>query len=198
MVKAILEGRKTQTRRVVKPQPKLINGHDFEWKDLCYSGSSETGGGTFVLNCLFGQPGDRLWVRETFIEFPAGSFNFKTEPDPVFEQTKTPWKPSIHMPKTAARIWLEVEEVKVERLQDISEEDSYREGIKSDGLMVHCAVCNHGYHNGTDLICEDGFFYTARSSFQSLWHSINGVGSWEANPWVWVVKFKVLSTTGMK
>jgi len=214
MVQAILKGRKTQTRRVVKPQPPgdahyflFLNDQPHWVKRKIHNTWTyfvDPEHGSFPCNdsqnlkCPYGQPGDVLWVRETMI-LNKNSNTYWPVADGYIKTADYEKKiPSIHTPKTAARIWLEIEDVKVERLQDISEEGAYREGIESDGLMVHCEVCKNGAHNGGDLICEDGFFYTARSSFQSLWHSINGTGSWDSNPWVWVVKFKVLSTTGMK
>lgn len=115
-------------------------------------------------------------------------------------------RPSIHIPKEAARIWLQVESVRVERLQDISEQDAIAEGIKSAGCEDHLAcpskLCikecvdkghwwNYLAPDGEDFPC-----FIARESFQSLWQSINGPDSWHPNPWTWVIKFTVLSTTG--
>jgi len=96
------------------------------------------------------------------------------------------------MPKAAARIWLQVEEIRVERLQDITEESAIAEGIidYEDGTYKN-------YFTQKGLREQDGVdCILAKGSFQSLWCSINGLESWDANPWVWVVKFKVLSTTG--
>jgi hypothetical protein len=170
MVKAILEGRKTQTRRVHKYQidcEKLSQyAQDWEIKE-------------FIALCPFGQPGDRLWVRETFA--PAlGDVAYKADySQSVLDEPRNKgiWKPSIHMPKTAARIWLEITEVKVELVQNISNEDVIAEGVKADIATDH----------------PRGVHYTA---FSDLWIKINGNGSWISNPWVWVVKFKILSTTG--
>lgn len=217
MVQAILGGRKTQTRRIVKPQPDFAQDkpHCFtEFMQAMSPPKSEE------INCPYGQPGDRLWVRETFaytindhepydtISYKADNFHRDVN-RPGFEFTGEDmcgwlvsicqngwhdadlseclkWKPSIHMPKSAARIWLEITEVKVERLQDISKEDAKAEGIKYKGITCY------DYMTGLyDL-------FDPRSSFTSLWYKINGPESWHTNPWVWVVKFKVLSTTGMK
>jgi hypothetical protein len=163
MVQAILEGRKTQTRRVIQPQPKVINKHDFKWKNLCYSGMTEIHGGTFRLQNPYGWPGDLLWVRETFQIIPPNSIFYKADKE---NKVKKGWKPSIHMPKEAARIWLQIKDVRVERLQQISYADAKAEGVEYP-------------HN-----------------FYDLWLKINGPLSWDANPWVWVVEFEVVSTTG--
>jgi hypothetical protein len=116
-----------------------------------------------------------------------------------------PWKPSIHMPKAAARIWLLVEDVQVQRLQDISEEDAKSEGVQScvatkelfgaraQGLRLYRNY-DRSDHSLKDHPCNG--FDTAKVSFETLWESINGKDSWNENPWVWVVKFKVLSTDG--
>lgn len=179
MVQAILEGRKTQTRRIVKPQ---LN----ENLHLCRDLVAEYNNG-ILIKCPYGKKGDLLWIRESWQfdkKFPlsteepnksAFTYFFKADKmDHVQRLIK--WRPAIHMPKDAARIWLQIEEVRVERLQDISEEDA-----KAEGIMV--------YEKGTDWL-------EAKFGFQILWETINGIESWHENPWVWVVKFKVLSTTG--
>jgi len=164
MVQAILDGRKTMTRRAVKC--KL---HE------CFNGFANTP--KEVFNCPYGQPGDILWVREKFTPDRGGYFYAA---DNHLTQILN-WKPSIHMPKAAARIWLQVEAVRVERLQDITEADAEGEGAKT----VFCQYVNdtQGYHSYVE-------------GFRKIWQSINGPESWEQNPWVWVVSFKVLSTTG--
>lgn len=101
-----------------------------------------------------------------------------------------PFKPSIHMPKEAARIWLQVEDVRVERLHDISENDAINEGI--DRRLEPSAP--NGIHYKHYL--KDKWGPSPKHSFETLWHSINGKESWDNNPWVWVISFKVLSTTG--
>lgn len=162
MVQAILQGRKTQTRRVVK-RPEVS-----------------------MQKCPYGQPGDVLWVRESF--YPATNTPFIYKADGwVGDNT---WKPSIHMPKDAARIWLKLTDVKVERLQDIAEADAIAEGIEiidQEGQKVYRRY--DGYYTVTP---------SAYVSYWSLWASINGEESWLANPWVWVLSFEVLSTTGRK
>jgi len=194
MVQAILEGRKTVTRRIIDPQPEsskypnsILDG--FYWRNKFYLPKYHRKIISLVDNSKYGQPGDVLWVRETWkhsdFQNADGPFEFKASmQNPESTWNKGIWKPSIHMPKTAARIWLQVDEIKVERLQDITEEDAIAEGILKEDQHYH------DYNNTVPCL-------GAISSFQSLCESINGgVESWLANPWVWVAKFKVLSTTG--
>ncbi len=186
MVQAILEGRKTQTRRMVKPQPDFFCvGFPCRFTEFMQAMSPPK---SEAIKCPFGQPGDRLWVRETTVRnnnsntyWPVADGYVKTAD---YEKTI----PSIHMPKAAARIWLEIEEVKVERLIDITQEDAINEGI----AIIEPDEAFFDYEfNG-----KNGSFASAKGSFMSLWCKINGNRSWDANPWVWVIKFKVLSTTG--
>jgi len=196
MVQAILEGRKTQTRRVIKPQPKVINKHDFEWKDRCYSGMTEIHGGSFRLQSPYGQPGDLLWVGENWIEDPAGKKGlpkgFCADYGGAAPFGKK--KPSIHLKKKYARIWLKIKDVRVERLQEISQEDAISEGIrhqKHEGDYYYFYPCND--------LRDDSYIDNPITSFYSLWRLINGIDgieSWDADPWVWVVEFEVVSTTG--
>jgi hypothetical protein len=199
MVRAILDGRKTQTRRIVKEaigwgpvwKPTLINETHL---DSIPRYEMRTGKQYSVrfFKCPYGQVGDVLWVRETWgretwqvpdPDRPLKYILFKADNPDAY--TVTGWKPSIHMPKDAARIWLRIESIVVERLQDITEEDAKREGVELlvDGLYRH-------YYQ-PQLPAQ-----TARESFRTLWQHINGPDSWKHNPWVWVVKYKVLSTTG--
>lgn len=176
-VRAILDGRKTQTRRIVKNQPEWIRpavGRDgIAWG---YCGSGPENG----IRCLYGQPGDRLWVRETHLNHALPGYSpvwfYRADDDEKPHDRK--WIPSILMPRKASRITLEVESVRVERLNEISEEDAKAEGIeRSDGAWV-----------SYDEIMRR---YTApKNSFRSLWQSINGPESWAENPWVWVVTFR--------
>lgn len=196
MVQAILAGNKTQTRRVKglefineTPDQFIIEhtGPSF----LHINGKSKEGwGAKFVSKsglryfdiaiCPYGQPGDVLWVRETTGRFAfGGQYSYKTD-DNDGEVIK--WKPSIHMPKAAARIWLQIESIRVERLKDISEEDARHEGVFNKYLAW----------KGT----EHESTREGREFFKNLWQSINGEESWNANPWVWAITFKVLSTTG--
>lgn len=259
MVRAILDGRKTQTRRIIKPQPELSDRYGFAWKNKCFGLGADHSKTlrNFVRQCPYGTPagkestafrdaqppcdgwyrvalepgddeklmhlqnykpewaaespvdgwmyreneadepealyldiadplaicwraaGTMLWVRETFmdlrgtgLEYPAGdghAYAADTEPGSFADDCRKDfglkWKPSIHMPRRASRILLEVTGVRVERLQDISEEDAQAEG------------------NGIE-------FGSYRAGFCDLWESINGLGSWGANPWVWVIEFR--------
>lgn len=192
MVRAILAGTKTQTRRVVKPQPPA------GWDRNCWfsapvwgwTAQAEPAQTWHKVRCPYGQPGDRLWVRETWNRFEAWqgyfyaaddhSFGIGADDDPDhIPEHAIRWKPSIHMPRAASRITLEVTGVRVERLQDISAADAIAEGIEAEGdewrdyLMPHTQCC-----------------LTPRSSYRTLWESIHGPGSWDANPWVWVIEFR--------
>lgn len=168
-------------------------------------------------------PGDVLWVRESwnetdpdelapgeYVGAPCGFVGCKgdkpihwhyvykaSSPGVHPEHGKARWKPSIHMPKAAARIWLEVVSVRVERLKDISEEQAKAEGIGraeiAKGRMVYKDYTEGKQHHPDDI---NDWFSVPQNSFCSLWKQINGAESWDANPWVWVVEFKVLSTTG--
>lgn len=217
MVQANLDGRKTMTRRIVKPQPSngLQKGAgDPGWYDTDYECTFHTGK---YIKCPYGQPGDLLWVRETWClpslfdgfekdyYFKAG-FSVSDIKDRNASQN---WRPSIHMPKAAARIWSQVEEIRVERLQDISEEDAISEGIlpaeNSKSLFLYYDKYSMKLLAGGEMKTKFvngekvriGAGYTgALSSFRSLWTYINGPESWDANPWVWVVMYKILSTSG--
>ena len=175
MVKAILDGRKTMTRRIVK-FPKDFTGEkvfDNAPYGLKYSNSPET---LQRLNCPYGVMGDRLWVREAFQRVPPNLIFYKADAE---NKAKTGWKPSIHMPKKAHRICLEIVNVRVEQLQNISESDSTREGVISTVELME---------NDSDYT---GFY--AIEHFQELWESIYGKESWHRNPWVWVIEFKRIS-----
>lgn len=193
MVQALLEGIKTMTRRLVKPQPDsecepnrvpCILGNEEQW-DKWFWDTSE--GERFIKYCPYGDLGDILWVRETF----TFTEHIKTEPeerhleywykaDRFFERydawerdTTTgidrveTWKPSIFMPREACRIFLEITDIKVERLNDISEQDAEKEGAEQFPF-------------------DDTFI----QSFKRIWEKINGKESWKENPWVWVISFK--------
>lgn len=202
MVRALLAGTKTQTRRVVKPQPvadtRFSGGH--------YIASKKTEGAMFSVEapyigmaCPYGQPGDRLWVREAFDFLPAGgpdqpqaceivywstgSLEPRTAPThynpTIYGRERV--RPSIHMPRWASRLTLEVTGVRVERLQDISEADCRAEGITDGG----CTTCGMPEPCGCAAPAPD-----AREAYATLWQQINGADSWAANPWVWVVEFR--------
>lgn len=210
MVRAILNGRKTQTRRIMKVQP-VLNGSFYEVYGAGWVQSMKSvpaiPGHSLASNCPFGLVGDRIWVRETWgvvsheldedgriqpwnpdrpataiHEMPFGSGyytghaiyaadgDFTWGDDDGYEDGRSCWKPSIHMPRAACRILLEVTGVRVERLNSISEVDAEAEGVTDTGYG--------------DLLV-DGYRY--------LWKSIYGEESWQANPWVWVIEFKVVT-----
>jgi len=171
MVRAILAGTKTQTRRVVKPQP--VGNADVQFRVAAAVTLAPDGK---QLRCPYGQTGDRLWVRETFAPLTKG---FAYAADPVWnEPPGGRWMPSIHMPRIASRIDLEITAVRVERLNDISEADARAEGAPPS-------------HPSIDRISREyGFADFPRSWYGQLWDQINGAGSWAANPWVWCIEFK--------
>ncbi|GAV24790.1 hypothetical protein ciss_07230 [Carboxydothermus islandicus] len=207
MVRAILEGRKTQTRRVIKPQPpnyvdKIYGPEIYEPAIINKDGELVPGKpvygvydewGEWGVKCPYGQPGDILWVRETWIKDAAG-YHYRANFNPGMEETVKPtlrWRPSIHMPREASRLFLRVKNVRVERLQDISEQDAIAEGIEwTEEGPLHA-------HYLDKNICKTGAwlnFTTAREAFASLWDSINaknGYG-WDVNPWVWVIEFELV------
>ncbi|MEQ9871101.1 hypothetical protein ABRP77_17920 [Pectobacterium odoriferum] len=200
MVRAILDGRKTQTRRIIKNQPfdrsKYRHDHQIE----IISGRAENGdevdglyaytkstGGTWSAKCPFGQLGDHLWVRETFAALEPGSYE-QVKPrqghcqDLRYAATDRlaksdanirgyKWIPSIHMPRYASRILLEITDVRVERLKYIP-----RDGFIAEGYPAERATGGGEY---------DPFLW-----YRDLWESIYGAGSWQANSWIWVIEFK--------
>ena len=203
MVRAILDGSKTMTRRVVKPQPKRTGDGVLMW-DASHRGMRFGSVGmdvppNLVAHCPYGAPGDRLWVRETFgIDDEDGSVLYFADPGTAqdaeharaCEDRYPRRRPSIHMPRWASRILLEIVSVRVERLQDISHEDALAEGIPPGGLTQR--------RFGVPGMSLAHYFDSARDAFSVLWESINGPGSWAANPWVWVVEFRRVEPTEVK
>ena len=203
MVRAILKGRKTQTRRVAKPVKHPDLGNLYTPGALVLEHEPQ-----HVINraCPYGQPGDRIYVRETARScrayevqgYPPSQWGNKPiwfEADGTPPGAETAWAtkatPAIHLPMFAARIWLEVTSVRVERLQDISEEDAITEGIERADNFFGCTCWKaYGEPEGADVVCPDDPI----GSFRTLWESTGG--DWDANPWVWAIDFKVLSTTG--
>lgn len=191
MVQAILEGRKTQTRRIIKPQPEqsnvILDGikqNVFMLKDCA------TPKGWLQHKLHNFKIGDILWVRETWqTTWNENKKNWDTiykadggywiDDDGIMK-----WKPSIYMPKKRARIFLEVTNVRVERLRDISEDDAIAEGIE----RVSIAPFVHRFKN---YLCNNKFI-GPKDSFKTLWMKINGIDSWKSNPWVWVYEFKTV------
>lgn len=199
MVRAILDGRKTQTRRVVTAQPPkgadsstLANvGHP--WHDIF----GHNGAAVHRVCCPYGQPGDRLYVRETWArDDEDGTLIYRADVGHGGDAddwqrninegvTGYRWRPSIHMPRWASRITLEITGVRVERLQDISEADAMAEGIEP----IPCTGEDAGQNRYS--IRMPGYWFNATSAvgaYRMLWESINGE-SWGANPWVWVISF---------
>jgi len=194
MVQAILEGKKTQTRRVIKPQPVFEGGYDYPhenelgifWKKEESYESIEA----FTVDCPYGKPGDTLWVRETWQLLPSGFDEIPPEMNYIYRATDklssecTKWRPSIFMPRTAARLFLTVTNVRVERLQEITKEDARAEGINVGTVDTEKYEKSTAYRIFTDNL--------PIARFGDLWNSINtkrGYG-WEKNPWVWIVEFK--------
>ncbi|MEG6544814.1 hypothetical protein V6C59_02865 [Acinetobacter bereziniae] len=209
MVSAILEGRKTQTRRVINPQPEgktLQSNLDGKWLSKKFNGLLLPKIEDLPIHCPYGKIGDRLWVRETWstvnlygeiaLAYKADGevtrvvenesfqdedglinyddprlekYSFAAWADDLLEGKEGNWKPSIHMPRWVSRILLEITNVHVEQLQDISESDCLKEGVGSP-ILRDCK----------------------KPKFMQLWESINGADSWTVNPWVWVVEFKII------
>ena len=216
MVRAILAGNKTQTRRIVKPQPpsSTVSVNLYHHPDPRPHFWAADGGALldWAQPCPYGAPGERLWVRETWqhANHPFGPYQ---EGAPVFYRADyhddphgpdgelspqgkyREWRPSIHMPRTACRLVLEITGVRVERLHTISEDDAVAEGIPEDSPPCEqCGDCGWLCIGGEPQQCDaPGCGDGAVDGYRALWEQINGVGSWQANPWVWVVEFRVLT-----
>jgi hypothetical protein len=209
MVRAILAGTKSQTRRVITSHKKaapyfvIYAERDGSNPRPVYSDDGERGCYTDAqgydveerMQCPCGAPGDRLWVRETCaIDFAHNRTYYRADADVdgtvpylidgagagVGSARIDRWRPSIHMPRWASRITLEITDVRVERLQAISEADAIAEGIQ---LLNGRYTFNAGLHESRSAV----------ESYRWLWESINGTGSWDANPWVWVISFKMVT-----
>ncbi|EOD8971509.1 hypothetical protein ACJ5XK_005563 [Klebsiella quasipneumoniae] len=206
MVRALLDGRKTQTRRIIKdctvgrdPISKFIKiGKKFIG---CYP---EDVPELIRECCPYGVPGDRIWVRETWAEAGASAPDLKLyranypEHVPSIYENVPPaeeirWTPSIHMPRWASRILLEITDVRVERLNAISPEDAESEGLERTNFT------GFGDEPGLPSYPEPDVYFDPLKkqwkeyppeAFAGLWESIYGEGSWKANPWVWVISFK--------
>ena len=179
MVCAVLDGSKTQTRRIMREQvcaPGIVQIARPGYCEII----NEYGVHIPGFHCPYGEPGDRLWVREAFC---ASSFYDACKPSEIYPGAGLRYpadgpsigcktRPSIHMPRWASRITLEITGVRVEQLNDCSDSDALAEGVDRTNTSIT------GY---------------ARERYQRLWESINGVGSWNANPWVWVVEFRRVS-----
>ncbi len=203
MVRAILDGRKTQTRRVVKPQPEFVEnvklfGLRQKHTGLVYSLDNEQ----TLKACPYGQPGDRIWVREATINVEEhgyqGPVYVESEegksclsyglgpPDDVteIEPQDLRKRPSIHMPRSYARILLEIVSVRVERLQEISDRGPQND-CTAEGVY-HCGMDCPTYEQWHGA----GFRSAEKFMYRALWESISGPNSWAVNPWVWVIEFR--------
>lgn len=244
MVRALLDGRKTQTRRAVKPKPQPSNRGDWTVDTIGGDGVKDAQGNDVpVMPCMYhfgtgrielcpyGRPGDRLWVKETWcpansdigpvVLYRADGHRWQPPfdgPDegigPTFDYDKYPagrhpwtawapevesgetkdWRVSIHMPRWASRITLEITGIRVERLNDISKADAICEGLRccSTGLPHgEHALPIYGIETGDKIeFNPDAADTDPRVAFGGLWRHINGPDSWAANPWVWVIEFK--------
>jgi hypothetical protein len=180
-IQNLLAGRKSQTRRIVKPQPKRRwLAEMFDGCALFSRPGTLAGEFTQAVKCPYGLVGDLLWVRETFApnrvlpmsHREPGEFIYRADRDPEDGGVKwsANWKPSIHMPRRASRLTLQLTYVRVERVQDISDWDAYAEGIK-DGDAPASTPCQQ---------------------FERLWNNTNGPGAWKRNDWTWALSFEVL------
>jgi hypothetical protein len=199
MIRALLAGSKTQTRRAVAN----VDADGTVWRSRHRIAGVRpfTDAPPDILEwCPYGQPGDQLWVRECWApnsgsaggflyradHFSAASFSSIDLKTGICTHSTARWRPSINMPRIASRITLEVTGVRVERLQDISEADAVAEGIEPYTDFAPAGQHWRRYRDG-GMNC---YVDNPIASYASLWTEINGPGSWEANPWVWVVEFK--------
>lgn len=177
MVRSILEGRKTVTRRAVKPQPE--SRPTPMKKDSCWPGCFAIQGTAKVIRPPY-QPGDTLWVRETWAKSMAGTFMYQADDKAIMVER---WRPSIHMPREAARLFLRVTGVRVERLKDIDGHGILKEGIdngKSNPAM------GTRWENMQSMAFAELWNNTIKPSDRALY-------GWAANPWVWVIEFERIS-----
>jgi hypothetical protein len=204
MVRAILNGRKTQTRRVIKPQPEHKQIHDWKGRRL-YDGehrlwwwTSQSWDLDFEMKktlpyfCPYGRPGDKLWIREGFAYCPeaykAGGVIYRadSEDDHVLSFE---WRPSIHMPRRASWILLEITDGRIERVQEIAEEDAHAEGSYLGDCPCRANIPKRDWF---DKMYTQTGCHIHGLEFKALWDSINkkrGYG-WDVNPWVWVLMFR--------
>ncbi len=185
MVRAILAGTKTQTRRIMKPQPTRVDGGVPFGDGPKWACAAP---GSAVISCPHGKRGDRLWVREAhYIIGEHREVFFRATQDSNNSPTLSwpgPWRPSIHMPRWASRITLEVTGVRAERLREISHDDALAEGILRTP-------------NSNTWITDDRRYVSSNPVwvYAYRWEQINGFGSWVANPWVWVIEFERTTST---
>jgi hypothetical protein len=215
MVRALLEGRKTQTRRVLTSGNTLLAGRSWgrDWDEtwdwanaspvfdgreieVTRLGYSSNWGGSVAYRVVPSfQPGDLLYVRESHHVWCAGNndgtgrrIDYRaTTPD-----APCTWSPSIHMPRWASRLTLAVTDVRVEKLNEISEDDAIAEGVLRGDPLPNIPASNGPiWHSGIEATLDDGFAWTRQPvmAFRDLWSSIHGPGAWDLNPWVVAVTF---------
>lgn len=193
MVQAILEGRKTVTRRAIKPQP--AGALRPMGAGSCWPGCFEASGEERIYSPPY-QPGDILWVRETWTPGPDGSYIYKASVE-CPDAWRGTWRPSIHMPRAAARIFLRVTAVKTARLQEVEKEDVLREGVEPKYYAGGCK-CAWAFEGCMEKPCtnRDGYIDLCHwMPFSELWDKTmkpadRSAYGWEANPWVWVIEFE--------
>lgn len=209
MVRALLDGRKTQSRRVVKTPSAVAEDDPHHWvfsggqrwcdgrKEFEFTSWPHDEAVTEWRPCPYGSTGDRLWVREAWAPVPATAYRHSegvqqvinpADPDMAaifaagWDRSIPKWKPSIHMPRWACRLVLEITDVRVERLLDCSDADAQAEGLQ------WVTPGKWSVDRTLPIISDE-----SRTAYFELWDHINGAGAAEANPWVWVVSFRVLS-----
>ena len=208
MVRAILAGRKTQTRRVAKLEP-IDPGLNFAFSGLS---PDDQGARGFVLSsrgkggcwnertkpklCPYGKAGERLWVRETWRPHPDGQLGKIIYRADAPDDDSKKWKPSLFMRRWASRLVVEVLKVRLERLQEISEADAIAEGILAETLPpdpdnFH-PPGSYGYVTGMEPFPKGSIYPRAQEAYRDLWDKINAEGGneWSSNPWVWVIEFR--------
>ena len=213
MVRALLDGSKTQTRRALKVRCQEIGERDdgsrWPWSEHPDTASDHWHA------CPYGQAGERLWVRETWYcddyrlqsgpylkpeemdveeARQSGMLAYAADGTTPYEADQPVWKPSIHMPRWASRILLEIVSVRVERLKECSEVDAIAEGathIRSQAWdREHFPAWRYLFEEAVAAGTKPPIGPSPAQAYEKLWESINGAGSWDANPWVWVVEFK--------
>jgi hypothetical protein len=224
MVRVILSGAKTQTRRIVKPQPSIgpqvtTRPEPREggmWVFMAYCDRPSYQFATGDVRCPYGVVGDELWVRESWFSHSHGgactdTVYYRATPETCgfaslglrYEQRETgflgpwpgPWRPSIHMPRWASRITLRITEVRIERLQEISETDAIAEGVeriddpRGTGWKSY-EIIHEGRHKGKPHPHAIAPNLSPVTSYRELWEAINGKGSWDRNEFVWVISFE--------
>ena len=195
-VQAILDGRKTQTRRVVKVANDMPCGVGVHFDGKTNSLKAfyiNANGDINDYRCPYGQKGDRLWVKESYIRgnvftlLKTSNFEKQSKEEvEEFGKNHGGWKSPLFMKKKEAKLWLEITNIRVERLQDITEDDAIAEGIK-----LNKSEFNNSYQC-KDYLDDENFYFDAKGSYQSLWDKLNAKRgySWDNNPFVWVVEFR--------